>query len=188
MLKFTFSSGDEIDADDIEAGRRSSGLWKLLEIATREAAEDVALVIVDGGLGGGKVAGRAGFYFDEAERRPVPGNQVDVAGHIAGGPAARDDGVALALQVEQRSVFAVDANREMRGHDTLSAPARKAVECGERLLRQSDTHLSEIHCNHSRPIGEKVQIASGSKGAFRVQIAPDFLRRAWDCLWADRRL
>jgi hypothetical protein len=43
----------------------------------------------------------------------------------------------------------------------LSAPARKTVESGERSLRQVDTHFFQIHCNHSRLIGEKVQIASG---------------------------
>lgn len=163
MLKFTFPSGDEVDADDIEADWRSRDLRQLPKIATREATEDVALVIVDGCLGGGKVASCACFYFDEAESWSIPGDNVDIAWYVAGGPAARDDDVALALQVEQCSVFAVDADGEMRGHGTLSAPSRKAIESGERLLCQADTHLSEIHCNHSRPIGEKVQIAFGLK-------------------------
>ena len=108
MLEFAFLSWDEINTDYIEADWRRGRLRKLTDIAAGEAAEDVALVVVDGGLGGCEVASGAGFYFDEAEHRSIPGDQVYVTGHVSGGPAARDDGVAFALQVEQRGVFAVD--------------------------------------------------------------------------------
>ncbi len=83
VLEFGFVAGNEVDADDIEANRRGSGLRELADIAAGEAAEDVALVVVDSGFGGSEIAGGAGFNFNEAEHGSVPRNEVDVAGDIA---------------------------------------------------------------------------------------------------------
>lgn len=71
------------------------------------------------------------------------GNEVDAAGNVAGGPAAGDNGVALAAQVEEGGVFTGEAGSEVLrqllratavGGESIK-PAQRAFECCESELR-----------------------------------------------------
>lgn len=79
MLEFSFLSRDQIDTDHIETNRRRGLLRELPEISAREAAQDIALVVIHGHFGWSEIARGAGLHFDEAEHRSVPRDQVNVA-------------------------------------------------------------------------------------------------------------
>lgn len=115
-------TGLEIDADHVETGRRRSGETELADVAAGEAEKRAYLVRVDGGFGGFGVAGGAGFDFDETEGFAVPGDEIEIAGGVAGAPAAGDDAVTATAEEVEGGVFSGFADGQMQGQ-LRGAPA-----------------------------------------------------------------
>ena len=67
--------------------------------------------------------GGAGLDFEDDEGGAVPGDEVEVAGEALGAPAAGDDGVAEAAEVEEGGVFAALAGEEVGGLGAVAVGA-----------------------------------------------------------------
>ena len=93
-------------------------------------AKHVALVVVDGNLGRGYVAGSASIYFNEAEDVSVPADEVDIAAQLWRRPSPGDDGHSPAPQLEQCGTLSAQAGQQMLGcglaftdADAIAGPA-----------------------------------------------------------------
>jgi hypothetical protein len=79
----------------------------------------------------------ARLHFDEAEHRPLPGNQIQITGLIARRPATRDNGIPLAPQIEEGRVLAGKASGQMRRQSRRApAPLCNAIQCTQGALQQ----------------------------------------------------
>ena len=74
----------------------------------------MTLVRIDGSLGRGCIAGSPGFDLDKTKHWPMPGNKIQIAGLIAGRPAARDDHIPFAQQVKERCLFTLNPDEQVR--------------------------------------------------------------------------
>lgn len=81
--KMFFLARYQVDAHDVEPHQWHRGLGKLPQVAARQSPQDVALVAVDGGFGGGHILRRAGLHLDEAEEGSQPRDQINIAGPVA---------------------------------------------------------------------------------------------------------
>jgi hypothetical protein len=110
------SGGEEIDGEDVETKRDTGapGIGDLVEVRTGHLAEHDLLVVVDLNLGGDKVAYGSGFDLEEDEGVAVPGDEVEVSRKPRRAPAAGDDRVTKAAEVEIGGVFATLAGDEVR--------------------------------------------------------------------------
>lgn len=98
---------------------------------------------VDGEVGGDDAACGAGLDLEDDQGRAVPGDEVDVSGEPLGAPAAGDDRVAEAAEVEESSVFAALAGEQMRGQrgpavGDRAQPGVGAAFEGETVLAKGD--------------------------------------------------
>ena len=119
----------EIDGDYVEAHVGfSRGGRKATKIGAGQEAQCALLVGVDGHLGGEGVAVGAGFDFDDAESAAVPGDEVDVASEPGGAPAAGDDDVSVATEMEEGFALAGRASFEMGGVAGCSRERGKAAK------------------------------------------------------------
>jgi len=93
VLKCLLFSRHEVNAEHVEANRRRAYLGQLAHVLAGQAAESVALVRVNCDLGRTGIASGPALYFDEAQHRPLPGDQVPHrrAGHRR--PAPRNHGI-----------------------------------------------------------------------------------------------
>jgi hypothetical protein len=135
--EFSWTAGDQVNADDVETHRGALGERELPEILGGETAQGVALVAVDGGFGGSHVPGSAGLHFDETEQGALPGDEIDVAGAAAGRPAPGNDDVLFATEEEKGRVFTLDAGGEVVWNYGPPALSRNSVEAGEGALHPS---------------------------------------------------
>lgn len=86
-----------------------------MEIGASETAQSALLVIVDGELGSVGVAAATGFDLDEAEGGTMPGDEVEVPAELCGSPAAGDDDVAGAAEIEESLALAEASGLKVRG-------------------------------------------------------------------------
>lgn len=136
----------EVERDDVEACGRGAACGRdALDVGSRETTEDALLFVVDGELGGEGVAVRAGLYFDEAEGGAVPRDEVEVAAKLCGLPAAGDDDVSVAAEMEECLAFAERAGLQVRGR----AGAAYGVESAESPALRADPGSG----GKSRPAG-----------------------------------
>jgi len=70
-------------------------------------------VLIYGDLGRSDVVGGAGLHFNKTEHRPLPCDQVYIAGQLARRPTPRHQGIALAAQKEESRRLAVDAGGQV---------------------------------------------------------------------------
>ena len=131
----------------------------MTQVGTGQAAEHVALVAIYGGLGGREVAGSAGLHLNEAEAGTVPGDEIEIALHIAGRPAARNHGIAFSAQVEVGGILAGAAGYEMGGQGGAVATACQPIQAGQGALHPGQAHLLK---DHGRPFC--ASSASGANG------------------------
>ncbi len=100
--------GKEFDGDDVEpAGRVVQMILMLGEISLGDSPDLAALRLVDGFLG--KAEGRIGpgLDFDENQRRPLVGDDVDFPPKKA--IAAFDDAESFAREIADGRLFAATA-------------------------------------------------------------------------------
>jgi hypothetical protein len=109
VCKFRGRSRQEVHADDVEAHFRGSFARQLTHVVPSEAAQHVALLGVDRGLGWRHIMRRARLHFDETKQRPLPCNQIQIAGQISTRPPMRHHNVALALQIRTGGILAFDS-------------------------------------------------------------------------------
>jgi len=151
----------QVDGEDVETGPDVAG-GKLAQVVAGEAAEDAALAGVDGDVGGGDVAGSAGFDLDEAEGVPLrlrrPGDQVEVAGRARGVPGAGDDDVATTEEPEEGGALAVEAGFEVFGAVRL-APGGTALDGVNGGFEKIDAKPEE-HCRNCR-LGKEAKQRTG---------------------------
>src|SRR6266568_9672839 len=102
-------AGHQVDTDDVEADGGPLGQRQLPKVLRGQPSQGVALVAVDGGFGRSHVPRGARLHFDEAEQGSTPGDQVDIAGTVAGRPAPRDQDVSFATQEKEGRIFALNA-------------------------------------------------------------------------------
>jgi hypothetical protein len=131
-------NGEDVKADGEVAGR------KLTHVMPGETAEDAALVRVDSYVCGRYGARRAGLHFNEAERIPFPGNDVEIAGGAGGAPSAGDYNVAAAHQPEKCGALAQQTCFEVLG-PVWSPAGSGSLERVDRRLHQVDAEAEE-HC------------------------------------------
>jgi len=145
MREFPLVARYEVHAEDVESPRWRLGLWELAHIAAREATQRGALVRVDGSFSGSEIARGARFDFDEAKHRAIPGNQIDVSRNVAGGPSARDDGVAFAAEIEEGGIFAFETCDKMRRQIGRAASALcNAIEDAEGTFEKRESNLRSL--------------------------------------------
>src|ERR1035437_7812661 len=95
--------------------------------------------------------GGARLHFDKAEHGPLPRDQVDVTGPVAGRPAPRHHGVPLAPKIKEGRVLAVSARDEMSWALVhVTAPASHSVEPPQGTPQPRKPHLR--HPLHRKPL------------------------------------
>ncbi len=126
MFNLCRLSREQIDAENVETSlwRRAQG--KLAEIAVGESTKRTTLCFIDRRVGGGAVTRGASFDLHKAKKPAIPGDQVNVSWRGARGPAAGDNGISQAAQVEVGRVFAGMTGREMGRKLRIASTA-----CGE---------------------------------------------------------
>ena len=101
----------EINTQDIETHLRRELLRQLPYVSASQSAQRISLVAIDGDFRGCCISmGRARLHFAEQQQRPLPCDQVHIAGYVAGRPAPRHDSVTIAPQMEVGGVFAFESD------------------------------------------------------------------------------
>ena len=152
---------------------------KLAEVGSGEEAELALLGAVDGGVGGGEVAGRAGFDFEEDE-----GGRGFGCGFVGGstglssqatrsrsprmpglrrGPALGDDGEAEGTKMEERGLLAAKAGEEMRRESGGGSEALEGFE-GALLQGEPAGGWSQGKRRHSDPPGGEGESGEEDRG------------------------
>jgi hypothetical protein len=130
----------EIDGDYVEAQFCFSRVgWEAAEIGAGEGAKSALLVGVDCHLGWAGIAACAGFDFYDAERGAVPADEVDVAAEPGGTPAASDDCVSVAAEMEEGFALAGGAGFEVGG---VAGCSRERGEAAKRPGLRADPHAT----------------------------------------------
>lgn len=114
----------------------------------RQPPQYIAFVPVHSNFGWSQIVRGTGLDFKKAEHGPVPGDEIEIAGQVAGGPAAGHDGIALAEQIQAGRLFAFDPGEEMSGQLFDPSTARgESVEAGKGALQQAGTNFRGLgHC------------------------------------------
>ncbi len=154
MRKFRSRSRQEIHADDVEAHLRGSFARHLAQVLASQAAQHIAFVCVDRGLGGRHIMCRPRLHLDEAKQRALPRNQIQIARQISARPPARHNNIVLALQVQTGGTLAVDSCRQMirlvPSLVRISAPTRRQrIQARNRPVQKLIPNLR--HQSHDSP-------------------------------------
>ena len=186
VLEFFLFSWDKIDAENIEARRRERILRELVDVLSRQAAEGIALVGIDGDFSGRNVVRGAGLDFNKAKHGAMPGDEVEIPGQIAGGPAPRHHCVAFAAQMEKRRILAVNAGGEMRGLDCgATSTVGNPLQSGKSVFETGNADLLEP--SHRRPLsalrkqGANRNQLNGTRGLARRTASRCSVERQWGC-------
>ena len=139
--------------------KRACGVYlagQLAHVLAGQAAQNVALVGIDGLFGRRYIPRGAGLDLEEAEHRPLPGDEVQIAGQIACRPSPRYHRVALAAQVRANGFLALDAGRA-NGRARPAPPAARSnpVQAGQRPLKVSSAYLSRLL--HRQPLSARMR-------------------------------
>ena len=116
MFKF-LPGREQVDRKNVETDWNavSVALGKLPEVGGGHAAERFLFVWVDLGFSGRQIVGGAGFDLEKDKGIAVPCDKIEVSSEGFRAPAAGDDGVAEAAEVEESGVFALLAGDEVGG-------------------------------------------------------------------------
>ena len=142
--RFRSSLRHKINTECIEAHRRCLRLRQLPNVGSPQAAKNQLLVPINGRLGGGHVVRSSRLDFNEAKQRPLPRNQIHIAGPLPADQRRATARISLAVQIEKRSIFAGNAGDQVR-RQVRAAPSREMVESLEAAHQQGNAHLSESH-------------------------------------------
>ena len=144
MFKF-LPGREQVDRKNVETDWNavSVALGKLPEVGGGHAAERFLFVWVDLGFSGRQIVGGAGFDLKDDEGIAVPGDKIEVSSEAFRAPAAGDDGVAEAAEVEKRGIFSAFTGEEMGWFGGFSVG--KALESGVGAAFQRKCKCREGH-------------------------------------------
>jgi len=123
VLKLWLHSWNQINSNHVEPHLRKRLLRQLRNILPGQPAQHTALAGIDNFMRRKHVPGSACLHLNHAERRSLPGYQVEIAAHIAGRPTSRGDRVAIAHQVKTSRIFAFDPSHQVRWKVNSAAAA-----------------------------------------------------------------
>lgn len=111
VCKLRGRSRQKIYANNVEAHLHGGPARELPHVLSCHAAQHVAFVFVDRGLGWRHIVRRPRLHLDEAKQRASPRNQIQIAWQISARPPMRHDNIVLALQVRTGCILAFDSCR-----------------------------------------------------------------------------
>jgi len=129
----------KVHADHIEPCLRSDLAGQLPDVVTRQPAQCSPFLRIHGSFGRRHVVRSSRLHFNKAKQRSLPRNQVQIARHIAAGPAAGDNRKSVPAQEKVRGFFTRDSSRQMlRLLCSTASPLCNPVQALQRPLQRSN--------------------------------------------------